>query len=280
MDRPRTMSHGRVDRGCAVDALPDGGGKLFTYFGQTDRSVPHPGGGVRHLTTVPARGLRTRPWRCTRRRPDVRLAQTGSSAGERRLLFGGENVRSYPVEIRSGVVRWMLPTRRMRLCGAAVCQPARGHGRDRRRAHQRRTRCVCSAIGTALPEIVRAGVQYTAPRGEYGWDHSLADARRLPALAALFPGPSARCRSSKALAGPVSRGAPAAAFPAGPGWIRLRRTGLSRKRCEYFPLLVDEERVERPRDSSAACCRGRLSRAAAHALLSAITDHFLSYATP
>src|SRR4029078_1792844 len=45
-------------------------------------------------------------------------------------------------------------------------------------------------IGTALPESVRAGVQYTAPRGEYGWGHSMATLADCLRLAAMFQEPA------------------------------------------------------------------------------------------
>ncbi|MGH2728354.1 MAG: Rieske (2Fe-2S) protein, partial [Actinomycetota bacterium] len=89
-------------------------------------------------------------------------------------LFGGEAVRSYPVEIRAGEV-WVDVTDPP----AEVIAPrlfaslleAMGEvdvGRLARDAMR------LQRIGVPLTEILREGIRYGAPRLEYGWNHSLA----------------------------------------------------------------------------------------------------------
>ena len=68
-----------------VDALPDGGGKLFTYFDKRIALFRTPAGVFATDNRCPHEGLRAYPRRRTRRRPDVRLAQLEVPPGERRL---------------------------------------------------------------------------------------------------------------------------------------------------------------------------------------------------
>jgi len=158
--------------------------------------VPHPRRGCSPLTTgCPHEGLRTRPWRCTRRRLTVAWHQLESSAWRAATpwFFGGENVRSYPLRSEARVrVDCCRPAERG-CAAAAVCQPAQAMDEtDRRVASARHMRLQRDRTGPDPRSFARVS---STRRREVSTGGSFAgDARRLPAPWQLFfPGPSARC---------------------------------------------------------------------------------------
>ncbi len=269
-------------RAAAVDDLPDVGGKLFTYFDKRIALFRGPGGGVfatdnrcPHEGYALVRGdVKEETLTCAWHNWKFRLDDGA-------CLFGGEAVRTYPVRIRDGMVFVDV-----RDAPAEIVRPqlfeslleAMGEmdvgriARDSMRLQR---------IGTPLPEIVRAGVRYAAPRAEYGWDHSLATLADCLRLAAMLEGPL------KSL--PVVQGLSVASEDQVRRPLRPQPEpvdpsvafGSLEDGLRAFPALVDDEQV----DDAEGLFRGLLVAGASpaqlrHALLSAVTDHFLSYGHP
>src|SRR5256712_6543157 len=172
-----------------IDALPREGGRLFSYLDKrlalfrtpqgvfaTDNRCPHEGYAL-------VRGdVREDVLTCAWHNWKFEL-------GSGQCLFGGENVRTYPVEVRDGQV-WIdvadPPVEIVRpqlfrslLEGMGEVDIGRV-ARDTMRLQR---------IGTPLAEIVRAGVRDPSPRAEYGSDHSSATLSDCLRLAAMFDGP-------------------------------------------------------------------------------------------
>src|SRR5712691_573879 len=265
----------------SIDSLPDVGGKLFTHFDKrialfrtprgvfaTDNRCPHEGyalvrGDVRD-------GVLTCAWHNWKFR-----------LGDGVCTFGGENVRSYPVEVGQGVIHvdladppaeFVRPELFRSLLDAMDEIDVGRIARDTLRLRR---------LGISLAEIVREGVRYAAPRGEYGWDHSLATLADCLRLAAMFDGPVRAMPVIQGLAvasqQEVRRPLRPQPEPADP----IAAYGSIEAGLLAFPVLVDEESV----DEAEALFRGLLAAGASreqlrHALLSAITDHFLSYGHP
>jgi nitrite reductase/ring-hydroxylating ferredoxin subunit len=198
-----------------------------------------------------------------------------------KCLFGGENIRTYPVTVREGWVyvdvtdpapEEIAPELFASLLEAMGDVDTGRLARDTLRLR---------AIGTPLTEVVRAGVTYGATRAEYGWNHSLATLADCLTMAAAFEGPLS-------------------ALPVIQGLSTISRTEVRRPprpqsdpadvAGEYgsvadglaaFPALVDAERGE----EAEALLRGLLVAGATrsqirHAFLSTITEHFLGYGHP
>ena len=136
-------------------------------------------------------------------------------------------------------------------------------------------------IGTPLADVAREGVRFAAPRAEYGWDHSLATLTDCLRLAAMFHGPLEAMPVIQGLAvasqDQVRRPIRPQPDPVDP----IAEFGSVDEGLSAFPHLVEDERV----DDAEALFRGLLRAGASreqlrHALLSAITDHFLSYGHP
>jgi len=268
-------------RAAGLGDLPEGGAKLFRHYDKrialfrtargvfaVDNRCPHEGYA---LVKGDVKGdLLTCEWHNWK----FRLADGA-------CLFGGENVRSYPVEIRGGEIfvdvtdpapEQLAPQLFASMLDAIGELDVGRLARDAMRLQR---------LGTPLAELVREGVHYGAPRAEYGWNHSLATLADCLNIAALFDGPI------KAL--PVVQGLSVVSQ------TELRRPprprpdpvdpvaayGSVEEALRAFPRLVDEERG----DEAEALLRGALLAGAApaavrHALLVAITDHFLGYGHP
>ena len=195
--------------------------------------------------------------------------------------FGGEAVRSYPVEVRAGQVfvdvtdpaaEVVVPQLFESLIEAMGEVDIGRLARDTMRLRQ---------IGTPLAEVVKEGVNYGAPRMEYGWNHSLATLTDCLSLASLFEGELQTL--------PVVQGMSVVSQTEVRRPIRPRPEpidpvevyGSVDDALHAYPILVDDEQHE----PAEALMRGLIASGVSpnrvsHALLSAITDHFLGYGHP
>lgn len=265
-----------------VDDLPIGGRKLFRHYDKriavfrTERAIyaidnrcPHQGyallqGDVKEETLT-----------CAWHNWKFELDEGGFCS------FGGESVRTYPVEVRGGQVFVDVTDPAAEIIAPQLFESlleAMGEvdigrlARDTMRLRQ---------IGTPLIEVVREGVNFGAPRMEYGWNHSLATLTDCLNLAAMFEG--------ELQAFPVIQGLSVVSQNEVRRPIRPRPDpvdpvevyGSVEEALLAYPHLVNDEQS----DQAEALLRGLLARGVApdkvrHALLSAITDHFLGYGHP
>lgn len=265
-----------------VDDLPIGGRKLFRHYDKriavfrTERAIyaidnrcPHQGyallqGDVKEETLT-----------CAWHNWKFELDEGGFCS------FGGESVRTYPVEVRGGQVFVDVTDPAAEIIAPQLFESlleAMGEvdigrlARDTMRLRQ---------IGTPLIEVVREGVNFGAPRMEYGWNHSLATLTDCLNLAAMFEG--------ELQAFPVIQGLSVVSQNEVRRPIRPRPDpvdpvevyGSVEEALMAYPHLVNDEQS----DQAEALLRGLLARGVApdkvrHALLSAITDHFLGYGHP
>ena len=265
-----------------IDDLPIGGRKLFRHYDKriavfrTDRAIyaidnrcPHQGyallqGDVKEETLT-----------CAWHNWKFELDEGGFCS------FGGESVRTYPVEVRGGQVFVDVTDPAAEVIAPQLFESlleAMGEvdigrlARDTMRLRQ---------IGTPLIEVVREGVNFGAPRMEYGWNHSLATLADCLNLAAMFEG--------ELQAFPVIQGMSVVSQNEVRRPIRPRPDpvdpvevyGSVEDALLAYPHLVDDEQS----DQAEALLRGLLASGVGpdrvrHALLSAITDHFLGYGHP
>lgn len=265
-----------------VDDLPIGGRKLFRHYDKriavfrTEREIyaidnrcPHQGyallqGDVKEETLT-----------CAWHNWKFELDEGGFCS------FGGESVRTYPVEVRGGQVFVDVTDPAAEVIAPQLFESlleAMGEvdigrlARDTMRLRQ---------IGTPLIEVVREGVNFGAPRMEYGWNHSLATLTDCLNLAAMFEG--------ELQAFPVIQGMSVVSQNEVRRPIRPRPDpvdpvevyGSVEDALLAYPHLVNDEQS----DQAEALLRGLLASGVApdkvrHALLSAITDHFLGYGHP
>lgn len=196
--------------------------------------------------------------------------------------FGGEAVRSYPVQVRAGGEVWVdvldPPTEQVAPQLFASLLDAMGNvdiGRVARDTLRLRK------LGTPLAEIVREGVRYGAPRAEYGWNHSLATLTDCLQLATMLDGPLSSLPVVQGLSvvseTEVRRPHRPRPDPIDP----VAEHGSVEEALRIFPRLVDAERAEEAEGLlrgliAAGVPPGRIR----HMLLEAITDHFLGYGHP
>lgn len=268
-------------RAAAAGDVPERGGKLFRHYDKriaifrtpggfyaTDNRCPHEGYAL--VRGDVKEGVLTCDWHNWKFE-----LETG------KCLFGGEDVRTYPLQMRDGEV-WIdvvdppaeqiVPKLFASLLEAIGDVDIGRMARDTMRLQR---------IGTPLAEVVRQGVHYAAPRVEYGWNHSLATLADCLNLAALFDGPLNSL--------PVLQGLSVVSETEVRRPLRPRPEPLDVV-AEYgsldeallaYPRLVDDEQAR----EAEAVLRGAIAAGASreqvrHALLSAITDHFLSYGHP
>ncbi len=268
-------------RAAALDDIPDGGTKLFRHYDKrialfrtrkgvfaVDNRCPHEGYA---LVRGEVKGdVLTCEWHNWK----FRLADGA-------CLFGGENVRSYPVEIRGSQVfvdvtdpaaEEIAPQLFASLLDAMGEMDVGRLARDAMRLQR---------IGTPLAELVREGVHYGAPRAEYGWNHSLATLTDCLNIALLFDGPIKALPVVQGLSvvsqTEVRRPPRPRPDPVDP----LAAYGSVEEGLAAFPGLVEDERA----DEAEALLYGLLAAGAEpaavrHALLEAVTDHFLGYGHP
>jgi nitrite reductase/ring-hydroxylating ferredoxin subunit len=198
-----------------------------------------------------------------------------------KCMFGGENIRTYPVSVRDGWVyvdttdpapEEIAPELFASLLDAMGDVDTGRLARDTMRLR---------AIGTPLAEVVRAGVTYGATRAEYGWNHSLATLADCLTMAAAFEGPLSALPVIQGLA-TVSRTEVRRPPRLQPDPLDVVASyGSVADGLAAFPVLVDAEQGE----DAEALLRGLLVAGAPpgrirHAFLCAITDHFLGYGHP
>src|SRR5215468_2690646 len=265
-------------RAAAVDDIPEGGAKSFAYLDKRialfrtprgvyacDNRCPHQGYAL--VRGDVKEGVLTCAWHNWK-------FELGSGV----CRFGGENIRTYPVQIRDGQVLIDVadpPAEEIRPELFASLNAAMDDldiGRVARDAMR------LQRIGTPLADVIREGVRYAAPRAEYGWDHSLAtladclrmsqffaeSLRALPVIQGLSVAAENQVRRP-------DRPRPEPADPAG-------QYGSIDEALAAYPVLVDQERA----DEAEALLRGLIAaevppQALKHMLLTAVTDHFLAY---
>ena len=265
-------------RAATVDDIGEGGAKLFTYLDKrialfrtahgvfaSDNRCPHQGyalvrGDVKD-------GVLTCAWHNWK-------FELGTGV----CRYGGENIRTYPVEIRQGQVfvdiadplaETVRPDLFQSLVEAMDDLDVGRVARDTMRLQR---------IGTPLADVIREGVRYAAPRAEYGWDHSLATLADCLRMSQFF------AESLRAL--PVIQGLSVAAEDQVRRPMRPRPDpidavatyGSIEDALQAYPDLVDDERAE----DAEALLRGLVAADASpamlrHTLLTAVTDHFLAY---
>ena len=203
------------------------------------------------------------------------LAQDG------RCTFGGEDVRSYPVEVRGDEV-WVdvtdpapeeiSPALFASLLEAMGKADVGRIARDTARLRQ---------LGVPLAHVVREGLRWGAPRAEYGWNHSLATLTDCLMMASAF---DRRLETLPVVQGlsvvaetQVRRPRRPRAEPVDP----VAAYGSMPEALAAFPRLVDDEDI----DGAEGLLRGLIAAGAGAdeirgALLSAVTDHFLGYGHP
>lgn len=265
-------------RAMAVDDIADGGAKSFAYL---DKRI---------ALFRTARGVFACDNRCPHQgyalvRGDVKYEVLTCAwhnwkfeLGSGTCRYGGENIRTYPVRITDGQVfidvadppAEIIRPDLFRSLAAAMDDLDIGRvARDTLRLHR---------IGTPLAEVIAEGVRYAAPRAEYGWDHSLATLTDCLRMSQYF------AESLRAL--PVIQGLSVAAEDQVRRPLRARPEpadpvvayGSMSDALRAYPALVDDERV----DEAEALLRGLIAAGASpaelrHALLTAVTDHFLAY---
>jgi nitrite reductase/ring-hydroxylating ferredoxin subunit len=87
---------------------------------------------------------------------------------------GGENIRTYPVQIRDGQVFIDVTDPAAEVIRPELFASLNAAMDDLDVGRVARDAMRLQRIGTPLADVVREGVRYAAPRAEYGWDHSLA----------------------------------------------------------------------------------------------------------
>ena len=269
-------------RAVSIGDLPEGGRKLFRHF-EKRIAVFRTGRGIYAVDNrCPHQGyallqgdVKQEQLTCAWHNWKFDLDEGGV------CTFGGENVRSYPVEVRSGEV-WLDVTEPAAEVIApqlfASLREAMGEVDIGRLA---RDTMRLQRIGTPLAEVVREGVHFGAPKVEYGWNHSLATLTDCLNLASLFEGtidslPVVQGMSVVSQT-EVRRPTRPRPDPIDP----VEMYGSVDEALAAYPSLVDDERME----EAEALLRGLIATGVApesirHALLTAITDHFLGYGHP
>jgi nitrite reductase/ring-hydroxylating ferredoxin subunit len=192
--------------------------------------------------------------------------------------FGGEGVRTYPVQVRDGQVWLDLADPSPEVIRPELFASLTAAMADLDVGRMARDSLRLQRIGTPLAEVIAEGVRYAAPRAEYGWDHSLATLADCLRMSQFFE------ESLRAL--PVIQGLSVAAE----GQVRrpnrrrpdpvdpVAAYGSVAEALAAYPVLVDEERAAEAEGLLRGLIAAQVPPAALrHALLSAVTDHFLAY---
>lgn len=265
-------------RAAAVDDIRVDGGRSFAYLDKRIALFRTPGGVFASDNRCPHQGYALVRGEVKDGVLTCAWHNWKFELGTGRCRYGGENIRTYPVEIRDGQVfvdiadppaDSLRPELFASLTAAMNDLDVGRLARDAMRLQR---------IGTPLADVVREGVRFAAPRAEYGWDHSLATLTDCLRMSQFFG------ESLRAL--PVIQGLSVAAEdqvrrpprrrpdPADPVAVY----GSVADALRAYPVLVDEERA----DEAEALMRGLIAAGVApgvlrHTLLTAVTDHFLAY---
>ena len=265
-------------RAAAVDDVRDGGAKSFAYLGKRIALFRTPGGIFASDNRCPHQGYALV-------RADVKDGVLTCAwhnwkfeLGTGICRYGGENIRTYPVQVRDGQVFIDIADPPAEIIRPDLFRSLTAAMDDLDVGRLARDAMRLQRIGTPLADVVREGVRYAAPRAEYGWDHSLATLADCLRMSRFFT------ESLRAL--PVIQGLSVAAED------QVRRPARRRPEpidpvARYssiadalvaYPVLVDEERA----DEAEALFRGLIAARIApsvlrHTLLTAVTDHFLAY---
>jgi len=265
-------------RAAAVDDIRDGGARSFAYLDKRialfrtprgvfacDNRCPHQGYAL--VRGDVNDGVLTCAWHNWK-----------FELGTGTCRYGGENIRTYPVQVRDGQVFVDIADPPAEIIRPDLFRSLTAAMDDLDIGRVARDAMRLQRIGTPLADVVREGVRYAAPRAEYGWDHSLAtladclrmsrffteSLRALPVIQGL----------SVAAEGQVRRPARRRPDPVDP----VARYGSIADALSAYPVLVDEERA----DEAEALFRGLIAAGVSpavlrHTLLTAVTDHFLAY---
>ena len=265
-------------RAAAVDDIRDGGAKSFAYLDKRIALFRTPGGIFASDNRCPHQGYALV-------RGDVKDGVLTCAwhnwkfeLGTGICRYGGENIRTYPVQVRDGQVFIDIADPPAEIIRPDLFRSLTAAMDDLDVGRLARDAMRLQRIGTPLADVVREGVRYAAPRAEYGWDHSLATLADCLRMSRFFT------ESLRAL--PVIQGLSVAAED------QVRRPARRRPEpidpvARYssiadalvaYPVLVDEERA----DEAEALFRGLIAARVApsvlrHTLLTAVTDHFLAY---
>src|SRR5215472_10546429 len=196
-------------------------------------------------------------------------------------LFGGENIRTYPVSVRDGWVYVDVTDPAPEEIAPELFASLLEAMGDVNTGRLARDTMRLRAIGTPLTEVVRTGVSYGATRAEYGWNHSLATLADCLTMASAFEGP---LRTFPVIQGLATLSRTEVRRPPRPQPDPAdvaREYGSAAGGLAAFPALIDDERG----DEAEALLRGLLVAGVSpgkirHAFLNAITDHFLGYGHP
>ncbi|HEY1622150.1 MAG TPA: Rieske (2Fe-2S) protein [Streptosporangiaceae bacterium] len=191
---------------------------------------------------------------------------------------GGENVRTYPVKVTDGQVFVDIEDPPAEVIRPELFASLTAALEDVSVGRLARDALRLRKIGTPLADMVREGVRYAAPRAGNGWDHSLAtltdclrmseffeeSLQALPVIQGLaVAAENHRLRPARERPDPVD---PVAAY------------GSVAEALAAYPALVEDERAW----EAEALLRGLIAAdaepaAIRHAVLTAVTDHFLAY---
>ena len=276
------LSEGEWVPAAGIDDLPIGGRKLFQHYDKrialfrtgrdvyaVDNRCPHQGyallqGEVRDETLT-----------CAWHNWKFELDQNGVAS------FGGEAVRTYPVEVRNGQVFVDVTEPAAEVIAPQLFESLIEAMGDMDIGRLARDTMRLGQIGTPLAEVVREGVNFGAPRMEYGWNHSLATLTDCLNLAELFEGELQALPVVQGMS-VISQTEVRRPFRPRPDPIDpVEVYGSVDDALAAYPVLVDDEQKE----AAEALLRGLIATEVApdrirHALLSAITDHFLGYGHP
>jgi len=265
-------------RAAALDDIHEGGAKSFAYLDKrialfrtsggvfaSDNRCPHQGYAL--VRGDVQDGVLTCAWHNWK-----------FELGTGRCRHGGENIRTYPVQIRAGQVFVDITDPPAEVIRPDLFRSLTAAMDDLDVGRVARDAMRLQRIGTPLADVVREGVRYAAPRAENGWDHSLATLADCLRMSQFFS------ESLRAL--PVIQGLSVAAED------QVRRPARQRSEpidpagtygsiggaLSAYPLLVEAERA----DEAEALLRGLIAAgvsppALRHMLLTAVTDHFLAY---
>ncbi|HLX50948.1 MAG TPA: Rieske (2Fe-2S) protein [Streptosporangiaceae bacterium] len=265
-------------RAAAVDDIREGGAKSFAHLDKRIALFRTPGGVFASDNRCPHQGYALV-------RGDVKDGVLTCAwhnwkfeLGTGTCRFGGENIRTYPVEIRDGQVFVDVADPPAEVIRPDLFRSLVAAMEDLDIGRVARDAMRLQRIGTPLADVVREGVRYAAPRAEYGWDHSLATLTDCLRMSRFFD------ESLRAL--PVIQGLSVAADNQIRRPLRHRPDpvdpvagyGSIDAALSAYPVLVDEERA----DEAEALIRGLIAAgvsppALRHTLLTAVTDHFLAY---